>query len=128
MGIETTTRTSVVEAARALAEALRHTGVIQAYLAAEQRFRADPEVGGVRERLIAAYQAYEQAERAGTATVEHVQEVRGWQQALQAHPTVVEYARTREAGGLFLQGVNEEISSLLGIDFGATAGPAGGAC
>lgn len=118
----------MVEAARALAEALKHSEVIQAHLAAEQRFRTHLEVERVREGLIAAYQAYEQAERAGTATVEHVQEVRHRQQLLQAHPAVAEYVRKREAGGLFLQRVNEEISRLLGIDFGATAGPAGGAC
>jgi cell fate (sporulation/competence/biofilm development) regulator YlbF (YheA/YmcA/DUF963 family) len=128
MRIETTATTPAVEAAQALADALRHTEVIQAYLVAERRFQTDPDVGRVREGLLAAYQAYEQAERAGTATIEHIQEVRRRQQALQAHPTVGEYARAREAGGLFLQRVNEEISSLLGIDFGATAGPAGGAC
>lgn len=128
MRIEATATMSAVEAARALADALRRTEAIQAYLAAEQRFQTDPDVGRVREGLLAAYQVYEQAERAGTATIEHIQEVRRRQQALQAHPTVGEYTRAREAGGLFLQRVNEEVSSLLGIDFGATAGPAGGAC
>lgn len=128
MGMETTTRASVVEAARALADALEHTEVVHAYLAAEQRFHADPEIGSLRERLNAAYRAYEQAERAGRATVEHIQDVRRRQHALQTHPAVVEYVRAREAGGLFLQRVNGEISSLLGVDFGATVGPAGGAC
>lgn len=128
MGIEITTRTSVVEAAQALAQALKQTEVIQAYRAAEQRFQTDPDVGRLREGLIAAYQAYEQSEQAGTATVEHINEVRRRQAALQSHPAVAEYVRTREASGLFLQRINEEISGLLGIDFGATAGPAGGAC
>jgi cell fate (sporulation/competence/biofilm development) regulator YlbF (YheA/YmcA/DUF963 family) len=128
MRIETTATMSAVEAARALADALRRTEAIQAYLAAEQRFQTDPDVGRVREGLLAAYQAYEQAERAGTATVKHIQEVRRRQEALQSHPTVAEYVRTREAGGLLLQRVNEEVSGLLGIDFGATVRPAGGAC
>lgn len=128
MVIEAGGSTRVVEAARALAQVLRRTEVIQAYLAAERRFRADPDVERARERLVAAYQTYEQAERAGTAAVEDIQEVRRRQEALQTHPTVVEYVRAREAAGLFLQRINEEISSLLGVDFGATAGPAGGAC
>lgn len=60
--------------------------------------------------------------------MEQIHEVRRRQAELQAHPVVQGFQQSRDAGGLFLQRINQEISALLGLDFGATVGPVGGAC
>lgn len=128
MAVKAGEQAQALRAARSLAQTLRATRVIQAYLAAEQGFRTNSEVERLRGALTDAYQAYLAAERDGHATVEQIHDVRRRQAALQAHPAVLEFVQHREAGGLFLQRVNGEISALLGLDFGATVGPAGGAC
>jgi cell fate (sporulation/competence/biofilm development) regulator YlbF (YheA/YmcA/DUF963 family) len=109
-------------AARALGEILRRTAPIAAYRDADKRFRRAPEVQAMRQRLAAAVRAYRQAERAGTVTIAQVQEVRQCQDTLQAHPAVSAHEQAREAGVAFLRRVNDEISGILGLDFGATAG------
>lgn len=114
--------------ARSLAQTLRATQAVQAYLVAEERFRTSPEVESLRSALTESYRIYEQAEGAGRATVKHIREVRRRQAALQAHAAVAEFVRRRDEAGLVLQRVNQEISALLGVDFGAAVRPAGGAC
>jgi cell fate (sporulation/competence/biofilm development) regulator YlbF (YheA/YmcA/DUF963 family) len=128
MTVEARAQVPVLQDARSLAQTLRATHAIQAYLEAEERFRTSPEVERLRSALNESYRIYEQAESAGQATVEHIQDVRRRQAELQAHPAVAEFIERRDAAGLFLQRINQEISALLGLDFGATAGPAGGAC
>lgn len=44
------------------------------------------------------------------------------------HPVVREFTEAQEALGTFLQETNAAISETPGIDFGQTAGSAGGAC
>jgi cell fate (sporulation/competence/biofilm development) regulator YlbF (YheA/YmcA/DUF963 family) len=122
-------RGAALDAAQALAAMLRRTTPITAYQDADERFRRDPEVEAMRQRLAAAVRTYRQAERAGTVTIAQVQEVRQCQDALQAHPAVAAYGQAREAGLAFLRRVNDEISGVLGVDFGAAAGVrTGGRC
>jgi cell fate (sporulation/competence/biofilm development) regulator YlbF (YheA/YmcA/DUF963 family) len=117
-----TSQGAAIDAAQAFSRVLLRAAPIAAHRDAEERFRRNPEVEAMRQRLAAAVRAYRQAERAGTVTIAQVQEARQSQDALQTHPAVAAYGQAREAVLAFLRLVNDEISGVLGVDFGATAG------
>ena len=85
-----------------------------------------------RSALVETFQrragAFQRAQQAGDARPGQVREIRTAQARVQAHPRVRELVEAREAVGRFLQETNLVISDVLGVDFGQTAGPAGGAC
>lgn len=115
---------SVLQRTEEFIEALRATPAIRRFKEASRRFEADQEVQSLLGRL----QRFQQAQQRGTATSTEVQDARDAQARIQRHPLVREFLAARNgAGALFLQ-TNQAISEVMGIDFGQTAGPAGGAC
>lgn len=72
--------------------------------------------------------ASQRAQQDRTLREEQVREVREAQARFQRQILVQEFSQARDAAGLFLQKTNRVISEILGLDFGQTAGPAGGAC
>lgn len=118
----------VLEKGRELIEALRATAVIEAYQRAEERFRKAAELRRVRADFERVAGAFQRAQGQGTLTHAQIREAREVQARLQRHPLVQEFLAARDAAGRFLQEVNRVMSEVLGVDVGATAGPAGGAC
>lgn len=118
----------VLERTRELVAALKAVPEVQRFTVVERRFRTDPELQQIMEELRQKTGAFREAQAAGTLQAEQVQEVREAQARFRDHPLVQEFSAAREAAGLFLQETNRTISEILGLDFGQTAGPAGGAC
>lgn len=118
----------VVQQTAAFVKALQGTPVFQRFSDALSRFETDSDV----QRLLADFQrqakALQRAQQQGTAKSDQVQAIRHAQTRVQAHPIVREFVEAQQALGLFLQETNAVISEILGMDFGQTAGPAGGAC
>lgn len=113
---------------RDLADALRATPTIAAYRQAEARFRSDPQLRLLREEFERVAQTFREAQARSTVTQAQVRQVREVQTRLQRHPLVQEFLAARDAAGRLLQEVNRAMSEVLGLDVGATVGPAGGAC
>ncbi len=118
----------VLERTREFVTALKATLSVQHFVTAQRRFQTDAEVREIMADLQRNAEAFQKAQQDGTLREEQIQTVRAAQARFQQHPVVREFVQAREAAGVFLQETNRVISELLGLDFGQTAGPAGGAC
>lgn len=114
----------VIVSTRAFIEALKATGAVRRFAEATRRFESDPEVQSLMQTL----QQFQQAQRTGEVLPVALEVVRNAQERFRKHPVVREFLASRDAVGSLLQETNVEISQVLGIDFGQTAGPAGGSC
>lgn len=105
-------------------EALKAAPAIRRFAEASCRFEADREVQSLMETL----QRFQRAQQTGEVLSAGLQDVRDAQARFRNHLVVQEFLAARDAVGAFLQETNLVISEVLGLDFGQTAGPAGGAC
>lgn len=105
-------------------DALKTTPAVRRFAEASRRFEADQEV----QSLMGTLQRFQRAQQTGEVLSPGLQDVREAQARLQDHRVVLEFLAAREAVGALLQETNRVISEVLGVDFGQTAGPAGGAC
>lgn len=119
---------TVFEKGRELIEALLATPEISAYRRAEARFREDPDLRRLRAEFERVTAAFHRAQARGTLTHAQIREAREVQARLQQHSLVQQFLAARDVAGRCLQEVNRAMSEVLGLDVGATAGPAGGAC
>jgi len=113
----------VTERVRELVEALRAAPAIAQFRAAEERFRADTELGRMQTGLRWSHERLQKAEREKRHDPRLFQEVRDAQARLQRHPLVIEFVTTRQAAQDLLRETNQEMAALLGVDIGASAGP-----
>lgn len=104
--------------------ALESTRVVRRFKEAARRFEEDQEV----QSLVQTFRRFQQAQQNGGVLGNELRDVRDAQARIQKHRVVQEFLESREAAGEFLQKTNGAISEVLGVDFGRTAGPAGGAC
>ena len=121
-------RSAVLDRTREFIAVLKATPAVERFAAAQARFRTDPEVQQTLEVLQRNTDAFQRAQQDGTLREKQVRVVREAQARFQGHPLVQEFFQARDAAGVFLQETNRVISEILGLDFGQTAGPAGGAC
>jgi len=114
------------EAAHVFALKLRAAPSIAAFRQAEARLEAD--VGA--QRLLAELQERQQAlmrkqQNGGDITQAEIDTLRRLQAEAQRNPMITAYFRAQQQAQGFLSQVNQEISQLLGVDFGALAGAGG---
>lgn len=114
----------VVSSTRAFIEALKATGAVRRFAEATRRFDSDPEVQSLMKRL----QEFQRSQRTTNISAAALEEVRDTQKRFGTHPVVRELMSARDALGSLLQETNVEISQVLGVNFGQTAGPARGSC
>lgn len=114
----------VIAATRAFIEALKATGAVRRFTEATRRFEVDEEV----QSLMKTFEEFQRAQRTGDVPASAVETVREAQKRFGKHPVVSELQAAREAVDSLLQETNVEISQILGVNFGQTAGPAGGCC
>ena len=105
-------------------ESLKATSVVRRFGEASRRFETDQEV----QSLMGTLRRFQQAQQTGGVLTAELVGVRDAQARLQNHRVVQEFLAARDAVGKFLQETNQAVSEVIGIDFGQTAGPAGGAC
>ncbi len=112
----------------AFIDELKNTPVVRHYKVAEQQFRSDPGVQKLLAALRNKLESFQRSQEEGTLQQEHINELRRTQAEFQAHPSVQNFRDAQEAVGMLFQETNAIMSKILGIDFGQTAGRAGGAC
>lgn len=121
-------RSAVFERTREFVTALKATPSIQRFVVAQRRFQTDPGVQRLLADVQREAQTFQRAQQDGTLQEEQIQQVRDAQARFYDHPVAQEFLQARDAAGTFLQETNRVISEILGLDFGQTVGPAGGAC
>ena len=105
-------------------QSLKATPVVQRFNEAARRFKTDQEVQSLMETL----RRFQLAQQTGGVSATELKDVRDAQMRIRTHRVVQEFLAARDTVGTFLQETNRAISEVMGIDFGQTAGPAGGAC
>jgi cell fate (sporulation/competence/biofilm development) regulator YlbF (YheA/YmcA/DUF963 family) len=118
----------VTERVRELVEALWAAPAIEQFRTAEERFRADAELGRIQAGLRWSHERLQKAQREKRHDPRLFQEVRDGQARLQRHPLVIEFVTARQAAQDLLRETNQEMAAVLGVDVGASAGRAGGCC
>lgn len=121
-------RSAVFERTREFVTALKATPSIQRFVVAQRRFQTDPGVQRLLADVQREAQTFQRAQQDGTLQEEQIQQVRDAQARFYDHPVAQEFLQARDAAGTFLQETNRVVSEILGLDFGQTVGPAGGAC
>ncbi len=119
---------AVFDMTREFVAALQATPSVQRFVAAQRRFQTDPGIQRLLAEAKRKAQSFQRAQQDGTLREEQIQAVREAQARFYEHPLAQEFLQARDAAGTFLQETNRVISAILGLDFGQTAGPAGGAC
>lgn len=112
----------VVASTRAFIDALKATSSFRHFTEAKGRFDSDQEV----QSLLRTLQEFQRAQRTGEVLTTGLEGVRDAQRRFAKHPVVTEFAVARDALGSLLQETNVEISRVLGVNFGQTAGRAKG--
>ncbi len=121
-------RSALLERTREFVTALKATPSVQRFVVAQHRFQADPGIQRLLADVQRKAQTFQRAQQDGTLREEQIQQIREAQARFYDHPLALEYLQARDGAGVFLQETNRVISEILGLDFGQTAGPAGGAC
>lgn len=117
-------RENVQRCTEEFVESLKRTPQVMRFNEAMRRFEADQEV----QSLMATLRRFQQEQQNGQLLEQELQDVRNAQLRIRDHGVVREFLAARDAVGDFLKGTNAAISEVLGLDFGQTAGPAGGGC
>jgi cell fate (sporulation/competence/biofilm development) regulator YlbF (YheA/YmcA/DUF963 family) len=109
----------LLAAANALAEQLLETEPFMLYERAQARLQTDPAANQLLERYAMAQSELRARQAQGPVAAAELEALRGLQQAVQANPSVQEYAAAQQAAAECLRQVNQDISDMLGVDFGA---------
>jgi len=88
---------------------------------AEQALKDDAAALGLLNNLALAQERIRKAQSGGTITPEDLQALGDLQTQVQANPIITEYTARQQELTAFLQGINAEISQLLGINFALIA-------
>ncbi len=114
----------VAQRTQAFIEALRTTPVVRRFAEAARRFQSDQEV----RELMGTLRHFQEAQQGGNVSAADLRSVRDAQTRMRNHRVVQEFFAAQNGVGTLLQATNQAISEVLGLDFGQTAGPAGGTC
>ena len=87
----------------------------------EQALKDDAAALGLLNNLALAQERIRKAQSGGTITPEDLQALGDLQTQVQANPIITEYTARQQELTAFLQGINAEISQLLGINFALIA-------
>ncbi|MCC7208360.1 MAG: YlbF family regulator [Anaerolineae bacterium] len=110
-------------AAEQLAEVLLDTEPIADYHRATAEFEADAQARQLLDQLGAAQVDLRTRQRDGGVTRADLDHLRDLQRQAASNPTITRFVQTQQMANEYLQGVNLEISEVIGVDFGAWARP-----
>ncbi len=105
-------------------EALKTTPAVRRFVEAARGFQSDQEV----RELMGTLRHFQEAQQGGNVSAADLRSVRDAQTRMRNHRVVQEFFAAQNGVGTLLQATNQAISEILGLDFGQTAGPAGGTC
>ncbi len=127
--VHETVTPGVVQAAKALAEAIQGSPAWQAWEQACARFESDAELRRAMERLQQLSMQFRQARAQGRGLFgPAMAEMNRLQMEIQQSPLAQKRDQAAQALLSFLQATNRVLSDALGIDFAASAAPRGGGC
>ncbi len=109
----------LLTATDALAEQLLETEPFMLYQRAQARLQTDATAIRLLERYAAAQSNLRSRRAQGQIAEAEVEAVQALQQAVQADPSIHEYAMAQQAAAECLRKVSQDINDVLGVDFGA---------
>ena len=109
----------LLAATDALAQELLETEPFMLYRRAQARLQTDPAANQLLERYAMAQATLRARQARGPASAAEVEALRALGQAVQADPSVQEYAAAQQAAAECLRQVSQDINDVLGVDFGA---------
>ena len=118
----------LLEATSALAKHLVQSEPFLRFQEAEKKLHADHDAM----RLLTEFEGLQKTIHAqqhhGTITTSEIKRLRELQNLISANDTIQEYEQAQEMAIKFLREVNQEISSLLGVDFASLTRRSSGCC
>jgi cell fate (sporulation/competence/biofilm development) regulator YlbF (YheA/YmcA/DUF963 family) len=109
----------LLAATDALAEQLLETEPFMLYGRAQARLQTDRAANKLLERYAVAQSELRAQQTQSPVSMTDVEALRALQQAVQANASVQEYSAAQQAAAECLRQVNQDISEVLGVDFGA---------
>lgn len=122
MNTSTTIPSELLAATRTLAAALTQAEPINAYRAARARLDADPIAHGLFARVATVQADLRVRQARNTLTQADIDQLRALQRQAQVNDVVMDYMAAQQAAMAYLPDVSQEISRLIGVDFGALIG------
>lgn len=119
---------SMQEATSNLAENLLQSEPFLRYKAAERKLQADLEAQQLLTNLSEWQQKIREQQNSGHIIVTDLERLRSLQNAVASNDAIQDYGLTQELAIAFLREVNQEISTLLSIDFSSLARRSSGCC
>ena len=112
-----TLKTELKQAACVLGLAIRNTPALRAYAEASAKLGADADATKLLDELQRVQADIRTRQSNGGVTQEDITRLRELKYQVQTHPTIAAFVEAQQNATVFLPGVNQEISQLLGIDF-----------
>ncbi|RPI24235.1 MAG: YlbF family regulator [Chloroflexota bacterium] len=109
------------EAVSALAVNLGQSEPFAAYRQAIQALEADPRAGDLLRRLAQAQTAMRTRQSQSGIPQADIDALRHLQREAQANETILSFSESQQAAIAYIREINQEISQMLGVDFGALA-------
>ena len=128
MSNETKITSSMLEATSNLAENLHQSEPFLRYKAAERKLQADQEAQQLLTDLSEWQQKIREQQYSGHIIVTDLERLRSLQNAVGTNDVIQEHGLAQELAIAFLREVNQEISTLLSIDFSSLARRSGSCC
>jgi cell fate (sporulation/competence/biofilm development) regulator YlbF (YheA/YmcA/DUF963 family) len=92
-----------------------------AYHQSQAQIEADPQTRGLLQHLSVLQARLRRKQADGSVTEAELGELSTVQAQVRANATITDYAQTQQEAVNFLREINQEISSLLGVDFASLA-------
>ena len=120
------TDSAIERSTREFAATLLEDPAVIEFRTAEAALENDPEFVRLSESYNGLAQQLQQKQSDGSLTQEQINELRELQAQINSHSAAQRFIAAREQNAALVHDCNHEISSILGFDFGAVAGPRGG--
>ena len=111
----------LLTSAERLAEVLLREQPIVEFRRAKEELEADPHASQILDQLGDAQADLRAHQKDGSVTQADVNHLRDLQRQAGANQAILVYAETQQLANEYLLGVNQEISELIGVDFGTMA-------
>jgi cell fate (sporulation/competence/biofilm development) regulator YlbF (YheA/YmcA/DUF963 family) len=108
-------------AAERLAEMLCREDPIAEYRQAVDALETDPHARQLLDQLAAAQADMRVHQKDNSVTQADLDHLRDLQQQVETNQIIMRYAQAQQLANIYLIGVNQEISQLIGVDFAALA-------
>jgi cell fate (sporulation/competence/biofilm development) regulator YlbF (YheA/YmcA/DUF963 family) len=113
--------TNLLQATTTLAENLLQSGPFLRYHKSYKKLEEDPQASLLLQNLSQIQAELRRKQSQSKISEEEVNQLRELQHQAQSNKIILEYAEAQQAAIKYLREINQEISNLIGIDFGSLA-------